>query len=190
VRDSAEPALELVPFTRELNREILRITGLDPGPYVIRIDGIPVAIHESSELAAGINLATNTRTPMYEQALRVAAANDKRHALEGGPIRSVALAQLMASRTPGLDLADVDAVTKALLDRVERFKGKRLYNYFKHHATTYIKHKPRETEMRQEHEQAMSEVWKVNRPVPHAFAVTPASPADAADIPGGSSKCR
>lgn len=58
----------LVPFQEELNRQLLSVTGLAPGRYGLAIDGTEVAEHSAEELAAGLNLATNEKTPQFQAA--------------------------------------------------------------------------------------------------------------------------
>lgn len=54
-------------FTDAVNHEPLRISGLKPGVYTVKIDGSPVGTFNDGELAAGVNLAI-LKTPMTEQA--------------------------------------------------------------------------------------------------------------------------
>ena len=62
---------KLVPFVADLNQQTLRVSGLEAGKYEIRIDGAPVAQVEAKEIAAGVNLATNEKTPQYQAALKI-----------------------------------------------------------------------------------------------------------------------
>jgi lysophospholipase L1-like esterase len=73
VDPEAASALDLVPFTASLNRQLLRVTGLAPGLHHLAIDGQPVADFPATDLAAGINLANHPNTPQYRQALAVRA---------------------------------------------------------------------------------------------------------------------
>jgi lysophospholipase L1-like esterase len=57
-------------FTDAINRESLRINGLKPGVYTIKIDGSQVGTFNDGELSAGVNLAL-LNTPMTEQAKEV-----------------------------------------------------------------------------------------------------------------------
>lgn len=52
----------------KLNQELLKITNLTTGSYRLKIDGIEIGIYDASELANGINLAFNEKTPQYQQA--------------------------------------------------------------------------------------------------------------------------
>lgn len=68
--------LTVLPFTDDLNREMLKVTGLAPGRYALTIDAAEVAQFTAEELAAGVNLSTNEKTPQYTQAMKVKELND------------------------------------------------------------------------------------------------------------------
>jgi lysophospholipase L1-like esterase len=65
-------ALDASDYLDALDREELKVTGLKPGKYTLKIDGAPIADYTSGDLANGINLAT-ADTPMLHQALDVHA---------------------------------------------------------------------------------------------------------------------
>jgi lysophospholipase L1-like esterase len=57
-------------FIEALNRQPLKVTGLKPGDYALRIDGMQVGVFTANELAAGLNLGA-LPTPMARQAAEV-----------------------------------------------------------------------------------------------------------------------
>lgn len=61
----------LVPFEKELNQQTLRVSGLAEGKYQLSIDGQPVAQTDAKELAQGLNLSDNEKTPQYQVALAI-----------------------------------------------------------------------------------------------------------------------
>lgn len=63
-------AVKSSDFQQTLNRETLRVTGLKPGHYALRIDGLQVKVFTAGELAAGLDL-TALPTPMLDQAKKV-----------------------------------------------------------------------------------------------------------------------
>lgn len=71
--DRIAPANKYIDFEDEFNVELLRITNLAKGDYQITIDGESVGTYSSKELSSGVNLALNSKTPQYKQALQVAA---------------------------------------------------------------------------------------------------------------------
>lgn len=62
--------LQLTGIQEQLNQESLRITGLSAGSFNLAIDGEPVGVFSSDDLANGVNLA-DYHTPMRDQAQRV-----------------------------------------------------------------------------------------------------------------------
>ena len=74
VPEKAKPALELIPFMKDFDQETLRVTGLAPGDYELKIDGQVIRGYTAAELEAGVNLAKETSTPQYRQALDVLSA--------------------------------------------------------------------------------------------------------------------
>jgi lysophospholipase L1-like esterase len=86
----AAPALGLVPFTGELNRETLAVKGLKSGEYDLKIDDAVVGQYSAAALDKGINLAENPKTPQHQQSQKVTAANQRRHDIEAGSVRAVA----------------------------------------------------------------------------------------------------
>jgi hypothetical protein len=74
--------LKVIPFTEEMNREMLTVHGLASGDYSIMIDGKPIGNWSGEQLGAGINLALVNTTPQYDQAMTVLLLNEERMALE------------------------------------------------------------------------------------------------------------
>ncbi len=74
-------ALEIIPFTEEMNREMLTVTGLK-GDYLLTIDGEEIGVWSADSLAKGINLAEITLTPQYQQSLAVMFLNERRREIE------------------------------------------------------------------------------------------------------------
>jgi beta-1,2-mannosidase len=68
-RHNATQALlmDLSDIQEQLNKEMLKVTGLGPGRYTLSIDGDTVDIFSPEALEAGINLADYS-TPMFHQA--------------------------------------------------------------------------------------------------------------------------
>jgi lysophospholipase L1-like esterase len=65
-------ALSSSDYLDSLDREMLKITGLKPGRYTLKIDGSPAGAYDAEELGKGVNLAA-VDTPMARQALDVHA---------------------------------------------------------------------------------------------------------------------
>ncbi len=171
VAKSAADALRLVPFTEELNQEVLQVEGLTPRTYTLCIDGRPVGDYDAQALAAGVNLATNAKTPQYQQAEQVAALNATRLSLESGRLRTFAAVRhgtLSRSKIDGNDLA---AVKELFTERLEKMKGSPYYGYNKFMYENYLKYKPLEQQTIAEVEQSMPSMYQAARPKPHRFAL-------------------
>lgn len=74
-------ALNIVPFMEEMNQELLKVKGLN-GSYKLLIDDQEVGTWSADELAKGINLAQESKTPQYQQALAMMHLNEYRWELE------------------------------------------------------------------------------------------------------------
>lgn len=79
---SQSEALKLIPWVKEFNQEILKVSGLKDGNYKIVIDGKTVAHCTADQLAAGMNLAAITSTPEYQQAVQIMDLNEERWGIE------------------------------------------------------------------------------------------------------------
>lgn len=75
-------ALELVPFEKEFNQEIIRITNLDAPRYELLIDGESVGVWRREDFEVGVNIAFNARTPQYKQAVHIRNLNRARKEIE------------------------------------------------------------------------------------------------------------
>ena len=171
VPESAKDALKLVPFEKEMNQEILKVDGLAPGTYELQIDGEAIGEYPADDLKTGVNLATNTNTPQNKQALQVSELNAKRQSLESSRLRTFACVQHGQLSKAKVDLNDIEAVKKVLLESVEKMKNTPYYAYNKGMVDNYLKYKPEEKQTIQEIEQAMTSMYEVNKPKPHNFAI-------------------
>lgn len=66
-------ALNVIPFTEEFNKEMLKLDGLQDGSqYKLTIDGKKIGEWSGAEFKQGINLALQQNTPQYMQSQQVA----------------------------------------------------------------------------------------------------------------------
>ena len=89
-----------IPSDQFLDREMLTITGLASGTWVLTVGGVEVALPTAAELAAGINLASLPRTPQREAANAIHARNLARQAIEQA-IRAVHYVESKVFKMPG-----------------------------------------------------------------------------------------
>ena len=167
----AQGAMKMVPFQQDLNEELLQVTGLVDGKYTLSIDDQAVGQYDAAELASGVNLADNTKTPQYQQALAVDALNTKRHKLESVRLRGIVAAQIALSSVT-LNTNDPEEVSKLVLklsgwkpDESEKTPPDRVNNIF----DAYRKYKPVEQELIKEVEQARADMYKAAQPKSHRF---------------------
>jgi lysophospholipase L1-like esterase len=168
----AQDALKLVPFQQDLNQELLTVTGLASGKYTLSIDDQAVGQYAAAELASGVNLALNTKTPQYRQALAVDALNTKRHSLETVRLRGIAATQMWLSNSK-IDLnnpqAVSEAVTKAARGNMSLTEEAAWRGDVRNVFDAYRKYKPVEQELIKEAEQARVEMYKAAQPTAHRF---------------------
>ncbi|RYE34953.1 MAG: hypothetical protein EOP42_06915 [Sphingobacteriaceae bacterium] len=77
-KQPASAALKYVPFTNDLNQEMLRVKKLSGKTYELKIDGKAMGRFAATELANGINMALITNTPQYLQAMNILKLNEER----------------------------------------------------------------------------------------------------------------
>lgn len=88
--EDARLGFELTKAGHRLSNEMLRVAGLAPGSYEIKIDGRSIGKPISHVLlGAKIELQTNEATPQYQQALQVAQLNRDRNDQAVRPLREV-----------------------------------------------------------------------------------------------------
>ena len=172
IPSGAEKALELVPFTGDLNQEILAVKGLSPGNYELTIDDTPVGKYSADDLAAGINLAENANTPQYKQAEKVAAAHNTQHALVSGKLRSFVNMEI-SLRRQNVDLDDFEAVKNAMNDRLAKLReqNSKYLGYYTHQTKLYTEEKGNEPQYRDAIRQAEETMRTENRPTKHRYVL-------------------
>ncbi len=81
--EEAQLGVRLTRLGHRLSKESLEIHGLKPGKYALIIDGTEVGRYWHVNLERHIELQANSKTPQYQQALKVALLNKERNQ---GPI--------------------------------------------------------------------------------------------------------
>ena len=99
-------------FIDALDREMLRVTGLNAGSYELKIDGISAGTFQKDDLAKGINLAT-LNTPMLRQSLDVHALTLKHNNIHFARWRTIQT----GLATDGAPATKTDAM--AALDKLD-----------------------------------------------------------------------
>lgn len=84
IPEEAAVGVKLTKLGHRFSREALEVHGLKPGKYSLTIDGVEVGQYGHQALARHIELQSNSKTPQYQQAAKVAELNKQRNA---GPVR-------------------------------------------------------------------------------------------------------
>jgi lysophospholipase L1-like esterase len=148
-----------VPFTDEMNQELLKITGLK-GSYKLLIDDCEIGIWSGEDLSKGINLAKETRTPQYQQALAIMYLNENRWEIERS-FRDFAWIQFDFFQQKGLLFANnqqsVDVLDKEIASNA----------WLKMHRDNYaqLMHKEVRESKEKQMDMIVSEIYKINKPV-------------------------
>jgi len=122
-------ALKVIPFTEEMNREMLTVGGLANGNYSVSIDGKTIGRWTNEQLRDGINLAL-LNTPQIEQAMSVLWLNEERMALES-KLRQYYWLQFNYLKDLGLQFNDNKTAMDSVASRSTRdwFVGSKKDNY-------------------------------------------------------------
>lgn len=154
-----------LPFTNEMNKEILKISGLS-GNYQLYIDEILIGEWNAQSFTDGINLANEKRTPQYQQSLSLMYLNEYRFGIEQ-KFRSYSWIQYYLFEPKGLLFANNqkarDLLEESLADRA----------WMKGHAANY--EQTHRNEVRNTWEKTMnlvvSEIYKKNKPIKRKIKV-------------------
>lgn len=119
-KKSQAAALKVVPFTEEMNREVLTVKGLN-GDYKLIVDDEEIGTWSGEEWARGVNLATLSWTPQYRQAVSVMFLNEYRWELERS-FREWAWVQYNFFQPRGLLFAN-DRRAVAAIDKEKEHNG-------------------------------------------------------------------
>jgi lysophospholipase L1-like esterase len=119
----AQSILKWVPIRDELNQYGLKVSGLKPGNYEVRLDGKSVATHSAAELAAGVNLAAAVlaQGPVADQVKSVwGAVVAKNKYYHDQIFRGIVLAQVNVPDYLGLKLSPAEIQAKRESAMAER----------------------------------------------------------------------
>lgn len=168
VETADQKALELVPFTRDLNRETVCVTGLPSGDYEVLIDGQSVLRTTADALAKGIDLAIVPETPQYRQAGEVSRILMKRHSLETR-LRAYALLkqQFFPDRSDAAPEVE-EGILKAALEKLAGTSG--VWNtYRRNMIVDYLKIAPEKENMLKQCDELLEKAYSLSKPVTHHY---------------------
>lgn len=158
-KKSQAEVLKVVPFMEEMNRETLKVTGLK-GNYKSLIDDEEIGTWSGDELAKGINLAAESKTPQYQQALTVMHLNEYRWEIER-TFREYAWCEFGFFQQKGLLYADDRKAIEVMdenLDKNVWLKGRRdMYSKMMFEAVRDAR--------QQEMDVLINKIYEINKPV-------------------------
>jgi hypothetical protein len=155
----AADGYKLTHAGHHFSNEKVTVRGLKPGKYDLKIDGQTVGTYASGQLAFGVELEENDKTPEYQQALKVAMLNKQRNDLAYRPLRDQ-YGQLKGKRRELAKVAETDpqyAAAKATFD------------------TWYTGQKAKVAELLAKAKDFEDQIYQANQPQPHKYEVTPAA---------------
>ena len=158
-KKSQAEVIKEVPFMEEMNRETLKVTGLK-GNYKLLIDDEEIGTWSGDELAKGINLAAESKTPQYQQALTVMHLNEYRWEIER-TFREYAWCEFGFFQQKGLLYADDRKAIEVMdenLDKNVWLKGRRdMYSKMMFEAVRDAR--------QQEMDVLINKIYEINKPV-------------------------
>jgi lysophospholipase L1-like esterase len=171
-----EPALALVPFQDELNREILKVSGLSAGDYQMLIDGKEVRRYSADALSKGVNLSLEKNTPQMLQSACVLELMRQWHKLMSGEVRLIANFEFWR-------LGDVphpislDAVRPRLEQEMRKLKDSSIESdrWALDWYMRYMETKPNEAQDLAKLADLAEQIRLAARPQPHSYQLQPAS---------------
>lgn len=166
---SQRQALPLIPFTDEFNQEILQVKGLQSAQYQLKIDDKPIGTFAATDLEKGLNLATLTNTPQYQQALAVMQLNEERWEIERR-FREYYWIQYVVLKPKGLLFNDSEAVADSVQTEAKKnfFIAMSLSSYRK------ARFKSVRDAWNKEMDLLIDQMYTINKPVMRHFELTPA----------------
>ena len=158
-KKSQAEVLKVVHFMEEMNSETLKVTGLK-GNYKLLIDDEEIGTWSGDELAKGINLAAESKTPQYQQALTVMHLNEYRWEIER-TFREYAWCEFGFFQQKGLLYADDRKAIEVMdenLDKNVWLKGRRdMYSKMMFEAVRDAR--------QQEMDVLINKIYEINKPV-------------------------
>jgi endoglucanase len=161
--------LNLVPFTRELNIQLLQIPCLNTGNYLLSIDGDSIDVFSSENLNEGINLALYEHTPQFKQAVKVREALNELWSLESN-LRRIKFVEYSSLYKNAPDKENLEKVVEQMLSSVDESSSSA--DYYKNQIKKYKENKPHEAVYLKDAEKIKRQAYEFAKPVEHTFTLT------------------
>jgi lysophospholipase L1-like esterase len=155
--DAAEgPAL--TALGHRYGNEKFTVLNLKPGKYELKIDSTPIGQWTDAQLAFGVELEGNDKTPQYQQALKVAMLNKQRNDLAYRPLRDQ-YGQLKGKRR---------ALNKAQQEKDPQLEAKKA-----EFTTWYAEQKTKVAELLGKAKEFEAQIYATNQPQPRKYELAP-----------------
>lgn len=152
-------AIKVIPFMEEMNSEMLKVTGLS-GKYKLLIDDQEIGNWDASDLAKGINLAAESKTPQYQQAVAIMLLNETRWELER-LFRDYAWCQFGFFQQQGLLFANDRKAIEVMYENL----SKNMWLNAKKDLYLTMMHQAVRDARQQEMDVLVDKIYEINKPV-------------------------
>jgi len=155
--EEAQLGVDLTKLGHKLSKEAVSITGLEPGRYSLAIDGTEVGTFTHEAFARHIELQGNSKTPQYQQALKVAMLNKTRNETAVRPMRNQwgQFQGFARNRRAAEEQPDNKGAQDQFAKMKERMEG----------------HADRVAELVKSAKEQEDEIFNVNQPVAHKYTI-------------------
>lgn len=165
-KKSQADAMNYIPFMEEMNREMIKVSELEEGNYNLFIDGEKIGTWSADELNKGVNLAAETKTPQYQQALAILHLNELRWEIERN-FRDYAWIQFNFFLEKGLLFAN----NRASLDAVDQEAENNPWLRMQRENYARMMHQPYRETREAEMNTIISTIYEINQPVKRKIAL-------------------
>ena len=118
-----------VDLTNDLNREIIKVTGLADGTYTLKMDGMTVGTYTNVQLAEGVNIAIEANNPGQIQSKEVDKINELKHEYTA-KMRGYALAKEGLINAGAIDRVTGEIINKTKYDAtIKKSVNDKVYCY-------------------------------------------------------------
>ncbi len=155
-----------LPIEAEMNQEILSVGGLPEGTYAVKIDGTEVGRFAAQELAKGINLAMNDKTPQYKQAGKALWTNEKLWGTKS-MLRSLFASRWWWKNHEHWNVEDM----KEIQARYDAMPNK-TNNYGAYMMRNYLENWSRVEDIKKEAAALTAQLFEMCQPIPHMYEVS------------------
>lgn len=157
-----DTALNLVPFQKNINQEILQIIGLDKGSYDLFIQDKLINTFSAKQLNEGVNLSNEFNTPQYKQAKDIMNLCQE-YRKTGYQLRAVPFIAFKYLR----DYNGPDTLNNKKIfldDKLKKIEGQPFYNYIKKSIQEYNETLPKLDSLKIRLKQIERIIYKKNKP--------------------------